>query len=62
MSGLLTCVRAGGEEGPAPPGRRTAAGCGGVMGGGGSHGVALYIQMFQGEWTHFTAAQMGDRC
>lgn len=26
-------VRAGGEEGPAPPGRRTAAGCGVVMGG-----------------------------
>lgn len=36
----------------------------GRMGGGGggeSHGVAPYIQMLKGEWTHLTAAQMWNR-
>lgn len=35
---------------------------GGMGGGGESHGVAPYIQMLQGEWTHLTVAKMWNRC
>lgn len=66
MSGLLTRLQAGGEEGTAPPGRRPAVGGWWLGGwgwvGGESHGVAPYIQMLKGEWTHLTAAQIWKRC